>query len=303
MSADTVASPSAQGLQAELDARAAGNVIVARRIYLVWAAGLFLCLIVAGAALADVLAPFGYNEQNLLVRLRPPAWLGGPSSHLLGTDELGRDVLSRLLYSLRISLLTALLGSLLGAALGTLLGFMAAHFRGLIDDGLSVLVDFQAAMPFMIFALAALAFFGNSFALFVILLGLYGWETYARLARGLVLAAAGRGYVEALQNLGFHPLRLYGRHVLPNIAGALLVQLTLNFPGIILLESGLSFLGLGIQPPLTSLGLMIGTGRAVLMTAWWTAVVPGVVIFLTTLSVSLLGDWLRDHLDVESRSG
>lgn len=275
---------------------AAGSLVI-------WIASVFLALVVTAAVIADLVAPFGYNEQNLMLRLKPPAFLGGPAAHLLGTDELGRDVLSRLLHSLRISLLTALLGSLLGAALGTLLGFLAAHFRGLVDDGLSVLVDFQAAMPFMIFALAALAFFGNDLVLFVVLLGLYGWETYARLARGLVLAAKERGYVEALHSLGFHPLRIYARHVLPNVAGALLVQLTLNFPGIILLESGLSFLGLGIQPPLTSLGLMIGNGRAFLMTAWWTAVFPGIVIFATTLSVSLVGDRLRDHLDVQSQSG
>ena len=262
----------------------------------------FLLLVVAAALLAAVIAPYGFNEQHLFARLRPPSSLGGPAGHLLGTDELGRDVLSRLFYSLRVSLLTAFASTVIGAVFGTSLGFLAAHFRGLPEEALTMLIDCQAAMPFMLFALAALAFFGNSLTLFIVLLGFYGWETYARLTRGLVLSALGRGYVEALRNLGFSPLRIHGRHVLPNIASALLVQVTVNFPGIILMESGLSFLGLGIQPPWTSLGLMIGTGRAFLMTAWWIAVFPGLTIFATTLSVSLVGDWLRDRLDAPSAS-
>jgi len=262
----------------------------------------FLLLVVAAALLAAVIAPYGFNEQDLFARLRPPSSLGGPAGHLLGTDELGRDVLSRLFYSLRVSLLTAFASTVIGAVFGTSLGFLAAHFRGLPEEALTMLIDCQAAMPFMLFALAALAFFGNSLTLFIVLLGFYGWETYARLTRGLVLSALGRGYVEALRNLGFSPLRIHGRHVLPNIASALLVQVTVNFPGIILMESGLSFLGLGIQPPWTSLGLMIGTGRAFLMTAWWIAVFPGLTIFATTLSVSLVGDWLRDRLDAPSAS-
>ncbi|GLS36553.1 ABC transporter permease [Mesorhizobium tianshanense] len=257
----------------------------------------FLLVAVMSGALADILAPQGYNDQNLLIRLKPPSFLGGPHGYYFGTDELGRDVFSRVLFSLRFSLLIAVTGTLVGAGFGTLLGFLAAHFQGLWEDILSALVDFQASIPFMIFALAALAFFGNSIFLFVILLGLYGWEVYARLVRGLVLSAKELGYVEALRNLGFHPIRIYSRHVLPNIGGALLVQITLNFPGIILLESGLSFLGLGIQPPLTSLGLMIGSGREFMTTAWWTAVAPGTVIFLTALSVTLVGDWFRDRLD------
>ena len=261
---------------------------------------LFLGTLVMIACLAEMIAPFGFNDQNLLARLKPPSFLGGPSGHLLGTDELGRDVLSRLIFSLRISLLTALVGTALGAVFGTTLGFLAAHFGGLVEELISALVDCQAAIPFIILALGALAFFGNSLTLFVVLLGCYGWETYARLARALVRSAMSRGYIEALHSLGFHPFRIYARHLLPNIGGALLVQVTLNFPGIILLESGLSFLGLGIQPPLTSLGLMIGTGRAYIMSAWWTAVFPGVAIFLTALSVSLIGDWLRDWLSGES---
>lgn len=261
----------------------------------------FLAFVAAAGLLASFLAPFGYDEQNLAIRLRPPSFLGGPAGHWLGTDELGRDVLSRLLFSIQISLATALIGTLIAACIGTLVGIVAARFGGLVDEALMMLVDAQASVPFFIIALAALAFLGNSFLLFALLLGLNGWESYARVMRGLVLATQSLPYVEAIRLLGARSLRLYGRHVLPGIAGVLVVKVTLNFPGTILLESGLSFLGLGVQPPLTSLGLMLGAGREYLLFAWWIAVVPGTAIFLTTLSVSLVGDWLRDRLDPRLR--
>jgi peptide/nickel transport system permease protein len=146
-------------------------------------------------------------------------------------------------------------------------------------------------------AIAFLAFFGNNLLLFIILVSLEGWERYARLARGLVISEQNADYIEAVDCLGASPRRVMFRHLLPNIGAALVVQATLNFPATILLETSLSFLGLGIQPPGTSLGLMLGEGRRYLLNAWWIAVLPGVVIFLTTLAVSLFGDWLRDRLD------
>ncbi|MGK9051416.1 ABC transporter permease [Neorhizobium petrolearium] len=257
----------------------------------------WLALVLLVAAGADHLAPFSYTEQSLLNRLKPPAFLSGDPKYLLGTDGLGRDVLSRLIYATRMSVVIAILGSMIGATFGTLLGFLAAHFRGLIEDVVMVFVDFQASMPFFIIALAVLAFFGNNFELFLVVVGLYGWEVYARLTRGLVLQANGQGYAFAIRTLGVHPARIYMRHILPNILSVLIVQLTLNFPELILIETSLSFLGLGIQPPQTSLGLMLGEGRNYLATAWWTGVPAGTVIFLTTLSISLVGDWLRDKLD------
>lgn len=257
----------------------------------------FIGLIVFIFVFAELLAPKHYTAMDLLHRLSPPTFLGGPKHYLLGTDELGRDILSRLLYAIRFSILVALLGTLIGAVLGTFLGFVAAHFRGWIDEFLMMLVDVQASIPFMLVALAVLAFLGNSFTLFIVLMGVNGWENYARLTRGLVLGAKTHGYAVALTSLGAGPLRIYGLHVLPNILGALIVQLTLNFPSTILLETSLSFLGLGIQPPMTSLGQMLGAGRAHLLSAWWIAVLPGSVIFLTTLSISIIGDWLRDRLD------
>lgn len=246
---------------------------------------------------ADLIAPYHYAEQDLLNRLKPPVFLGGVSQHWLGTDDLGRDLLSRLIYGTRMSIFVAIAGTVIGAAIGTAIGFVAAHFRGWTEEVVMMFVDFQASIPFMIVALAVLAFFGNNFLLFVLVMGLNGWETYARLTRGMVLSASSHGYVTSMRALGAGPLRIYGRHVLPNIASALIVQFTLNFPETILLETSMSFLGLGIQPPLTSLGLMLGSGRDYLLTAWWIAVFPGLMIFLTTLAVSILGDWLRDRLD------
>ena len=256
----------------------------------------FIALILIVAAGADLIAPQHYTDQSLLDRLKPPAFLGGPARYLLGTDELGRDVLSRLIYGIRFSLVIAILGTTIGAVLGTFLGFVAAHARGMVEETIMMMVDVQAAIPFLIIALALLAFFGNSFTLFIIIMGLNGWETYARLTRGMVLSTAAQGYAVAVRSLGAKPLRLYGRHILPNIASALIVQFTLNFPSTILLETSLSFLGLGVQPPLTSLGQMLGAGRNYLILAWWIAVAPGVTIFLTTLSISIVGDWLRDRL-------
>jgi peptide/nickel transport system permease protein len=262
------------------------------------AAGIaWIVLMLAVAALADLIAPYGYTQLDLLNRLSPPAFAGGSPGHWLGTDELGRDVLSRLMHSVRISLLVAFAGTLLSATVGVTLGILAAHFRGWVEQLVLTLVDFQASMPFMIVALAVLAFFGNSLTLFIALMGLYGWERSARIARGLTIAANEQGYACAVTEIGASPLRVYALHVLPNIASTLIVSVTLTFPEIILLESGLSFLGLGVQPPTTSLGNMVGYGREYLQSAPWMLLAPSAVIVLTTFSISIVGDWLRDRLD------
>lgn len=258
---------------------------------------MFLASIALVCLFADLIAPTHYTTQDLANRLRPPLYAAEGKFFPLGTDELGRNIVSRLLYAIRFSMLVAIAGTIIGCVLGTLLGFIAAHFRGWTDEILMMLVDAQAALPFMLLALCVLAFFGNSFVLFVLLIGIHGWEQYARLVRGMVMSATSHGYAVAIRSLGAEPLRIYARHVLPNIASAIIVSFTLNFPVTILLEASLSFLGLGIQPPLTSLGQMLGAGRAHLVSAWWIAVFPGAVIFLMTLSISILGDWLRDRLD------
>ena len=258
----------------------------------------WLFAIVFVAILADLIAPYDFAAIDLRNRFAPPVWLeGGSWSHPLGTDDIGRDLLSRLIVSIRISLFVALLGTLIGAVLGTLVGFVAAHFKGWVDDLLMVAIDFQAAIPFLILALAVLALFAETFWVFILVMGFYGWERYARIARGLSLAAQEQGYAVALDLLGARPARIYLRHILPNIASALFVNMTLNFPETVLLETSLSFLGLGVQPPLSSLGSMVGFGRDYLLSAWWIAALPAAVIFLTALAFSILGDWLRDKLD------
>lgn len=260
-------------------------------------AALWLVGILTVAVLADTVRPYSVTAFDLRNRLAPPIGFGGVWAHLLGTDELGRDVLSRLIVSVRVSLLIAFGATTISAVLGTTLGFLAAHFRGWVEQAVLMLIDFQAALPFLILALAVLAFFGNSLPLFVCLMGLYGWERHARIARGLAIAAGGQGYAASVRQLGARPLRVYLAHVLPNIASTLIVSATLSFPEVILLESGLSFLGLGVQPPLTSLGNMVGYAREYMQRAPWILLSPSVVIVATTLCVGVMGDWLRDRLD------
>ncbi|ATU95523.1 ABC transporter permease [Phyllobacterium zundukense] len=265
-----------------------------RRIPLsVIASLLWIVLIVAVALLADQITPYQYTALDLPNRLASPFH----PQHLLGTDELGRDILSRLIVSVRISVLVALGATLISACFGTTMGFAAAHFRGRVEQFILMLADFQAAMPFLILSLSVLAFFGNALPLFIGLMGLYGWERYARISRGLAISASAQGYAGAVRQLGASPTRVYLRHILPNISSTLIVSMTLSFPEIILMESSLSFLGLGVQPPLTSLGNMVGYGREYMTRAPWIMFAPAVLIVTTTLSISLLGDWLRDRLD------
>ncbi|MGJ5091047.1 ABC transporter permease [Bradyrhizobium oligotrophicum] len=264
------------------------NIPVSVTIAVGWIVAMLLL-----AIFADQLAPYGFTKFDLRNRLSLP----GNPAHWLGTDELGRDVLSRLIVSIRISLLIAFGATAISAIAGTTLGFLAAHFRGLVEQAVLMLADFQASMPFLILALAVLAFFGNSLPLLIGLMGLFGWERYARIARGLAISANAQGYAAAVRQLGATPQRVYLRHILPNIASTLIVSMTLVFPEVILLESGLSFLGLGVQPPMTSLGNMVGYGREYLTRASWIMLAPAVTIVVTTLAVSVIGDWLRDRLD------
>jgi len=254
---------------------------------------LWLAAMVLIAIFADWLRPYGITAMDLTSRLAPP----GTPGHWLGTDELGRDVLSRLIQSIRVSLVISFGATIISAVFGTALGFLAAQFRGTVEHLVLVLADFQAALPFLIMSLAVLAFFGSSMLLLVCLMGFYGWERYARIARGLAISAGAQGYAASVVQLGATPARVYFRHILPNVASTLIVSMTLTFPEIILMESGLSFLGLGVQPPETSLGNMVGFGREYLTNAPWIMLAPAAVIMLTTLSISLVGDWLRDRLD------
>lgn len=266
--------------------------------FIIWLCTGFLLTVAVVTIFGPLLMPYSYEHIDLLTRLAPPVLIEGANpDHILGTDKLGRDTLSRLIVATRTSTALALLGTLFGAILGILLGFIAADRRGVTDEIISTVIDFQAAMPYFIIALAILAFMGNSMVVFLILMGLYGWEKYARITRGLVLSAKEHGYALAQQALGAPPGRTYLRHILPNILSPLIVQMTINLPETILFETSLSFLGLGIRPPMTSLGQMIGEGRDYLVSAWWLAVIPGAVIFFTTLSVSIVGDAIRSRLD------
>lgn len=275
----------------------------APRGFLVRVAFAWLILMVVVAVFAQVLEPYDYQSINLRNRLLPPFSTDALGFHLFGTDHLGRDVLSRLMVSIQISLLVALLGTLIGAIVGTSIGFVAARARGMVDDLVMALVDLQASMPFMIIALSVFAVAGTgSMTLFILLVGFQGWERYARITRGMTLSAVNHGYAASVRLLGGGTLRVYLRHILPNILAALVVQMTINFPETILLETAMSFLGVGIQPPNTSLGNLLSYGRDYLLDAWWIAMVPGMTIFFTTLSMSLVGDWLRDELDPTTRS-
>jgi peptide/nickel transport system permease protein len=278
--------------------RARSRIFAVRLPASIWLCSAWIVVAMIVGVTAQWIAPFDYLQQSPLTRFAAPGALPG---HLLGTDYLGRDLLSNLLAATQTTLVIALVGSVICAAIGTSLGLLAAHFGGWLDNLIMGFADAMASVPFIIVALGVLAFFGSSPVLFMVLVGVANWERYARLTRGLVLSANLEGYAEAARIIGVPDRRVYWRHILPNIAGPLIVQLTVNFPEIILLESGLSFLGLGIQPPTTSLGLMVADGRNYLTTAWWLTAMPGLIIVVTTLSISLLGDYLRDRFDARLR--
>lgn len=253
------------------------------------------------AVFAQWLMPTELGEQDLLNRFKPPVFLGGDWDYPLGTDGLGQDMVTLMLRAIQVSMSIAFLGTVIGAAAGTLIGFAAARFGGLVDGIVGILVDFQAALPFLVLALALLAVMPDAdMGMFIVLMCIYGWERYARLGRGLAIAAQEQGYAVAQKALGASAWRLYFRHILPNIAAVLVVNMSLNFPATVLTETSLNFLGVGIEPPDTSLGVLMGQGRSFLYKAPWIALLPGLVIFMATFAMSIIGDWLRDRLDATS---
>jgi peptide/nickel transport system permease protein len=259
---------------------------------------LVMALMAIAAVGAPWVAPFDPNQTSVLQRNDPPSWLGGRSGHLLGTDQLGRDVLSRCIYALRVSVGIALLGVTIGCTIGVLAGVLSGLLGGWTDRVVMMIVDFQLSIPFLLIVLVGIAVFGTSMAVLIVLVGTAHWETYARLTRGQVLTVREFQFVEAAVALGATTLRIARRHILPNIASPIIVLVTLNFPSILLLESSLSFLGMGVQPPTASLGRMVGEGRDYMMSAWWLVMSPAGFIVLVTLCMQLIGDWLRDVIDV-----
>lgn len=253
------------------------------------------------AAFASVLAPHDPNAINPAMMTKPPVWLeGGTWEHPLGTDNLGRDMLSRIIFGSQISLLVGIAAVVLAGVIGVFVGLIAGFYGGLIDNILMRLVDSFLAIPNILFALVILSIFGPSVPTLIIVLGITNWVTYARLVRGEVLSIKEREYVKAARSIGVRNNKIILRHLLPNVISPFIVISTLSVATTIILEASLSFLGLGIQPPTISWGGILSDGRDYLATSWWLATFPGVAITVTVLGIIFLGDWLRDVLDPRS---
>lgn len=238
--------------------------------------------------------PDGGSAMDLAARLSVPFadW-----AHPLGTDPLGRDVLARVLVGGRISLMVGLLSVLGASVLGIVIGLVAGYYRGFVDMVLMRCVDVQLALPFILVALTFISILGGGLGNIVVFMIISQWVQYARLVRGMVLSVREREFVQAARAFGVRDLAMLRHHILPNVIGPVIILMTLNVANNILLESSLTFLGLGVDPLIPSWGGMLADGRTYMQTAWWVSVFPGVAIMLTVLGLNLLGDWLRDRID------
>ena len=267
-----------------------------RRLVLV--GGCFVVALALMAVAAPWLAPQDPLRQTLRGRLGKPTLAAADGkAHLLGTDHLGRDVLSRIIWGARVSLTVGFAAVLVGGLLGAALGIAAGYRGGLVDSAIMTVADAQLAFPFILLAIGIIGVLGPSFPTLIVVIGLSGWVSYARVLRSQVLVLRSREFVDAIHALGGSVVRVILRHILPNVLSSLVVVATLELARAIVLEATLSFLGLGIQPPTPSWGVMVQEGREYLDSAWWIATFPGVVLMLTSLVVSRTGDWLRDLLD------
>jgi len=263
--------------------------------------GAILLLAVLASVGAPLLTAADPVKPTFSKRLIPPPGLGGTPDYLLGTDNLGRDMFARVLYGGRISLTLATSAVFFAAAVGVLVGLAAGALGGRVDDLVMRVADVQLAFPVIMLAIAIVAVVGTSPAALVGVLAVSGWVLYARTVRAAVLTIRETEYVEAARTLGAGNVRLVTRHILPNTLAPILVLCSSQFATMVLLESGLSFLGLGLQPPQPSWGLMLAEGRDYLSNAWWLATMPGIAISLVVLGANLLGDGLRDLLDPRLR--
>ncbi|HTU53288.1 MAG TPA: ABC transporter permease [Acetobacteraceae bacterium] len=258
-----------------------------------------------GAVFAPWIALHDPEQQDLLARLTPPVWLAGGSwRYPLGTDGLGRDIASSVLYGLRVSLLVGFVSVAIAIALGATAGLVAGYRSGGWFDRLVMpLVDLQLSIPAVLIALAVMAMSGRGLGKLILVIGIVGWAPYARLMRASVLAERERDYVTAARLIGASEARVLFRHLLPNVLGALLVQASVDVPRAVELEASLSFLGLGVAVTTPSLGLRVAQGYQYLFGgAWWPSVVPGLALVLLVLAENLIGDWARDALDPQYRS-
>jgi peptide/nickel transport system permease protein len=273
------------------------------RRYPVVALTLLVLFLVGPALLAPLVAPHDPLKGSLSKRLKPPAWdERGSSTHLLGTDKLGRDILSRMIYGARVSLTVSMIAIFVGGIIGTGLGLLSGYFGGKVDGLLMRLVDISLSLPTILLALVLVAAVGPSFGTVLIVLVVLLWARYARLVRGETLGIKERDFIARARVAGASHVRIMLKYVFPNVVNSLIVLATLQVGYVILLESGLSFLGAGLPRPTPAWGLMVADGRELIVTAWWVSMFPGLAIMLTVLSLNLLGDWLRDHLDPKLRN-
>ncbi|HEV2073793.1 MAG TPA: ABC transporter permease [Thermomicrobiales bacterium] len=268
------------------------------------AAVIFLLVLLFCALFAPLVAPFDPEAQSLMLRNQPPMTEdpnGGSLPHLLGTDQLGRDLLSRLFYGARISLAVGIAGAAFSGTVGVVLGLIAGYYRGVVDDIIMRLVDTQMGFPSLMTALLVLYVLGPGMWKVILVLAVTRWMVFARVTRSLVLSTREEVFVEAARTVGCTDRRILFRHILPNLLSPLLVLVTLEVATMILTEASLSFLGLGIQPPQSSWGLMLAQGRAYVTSAWWLVTFPGLIILFTALSLNLVATWARAVSDPVTR--
>jgi len=257
-----------------------------------------VAIVVIVAVAAPLVSPFDPLVQDLENRLKPPGWQDGAGHvHPLGTDHLGRDILARVIFGARPALLVGFAAVVISGLLGMVTGLLSGYFGGHVDDVLMRLADIQLAFPFILLAIAVIGVLGPSLTTIIAVIGVSSWVIYARVVRGAVLSIREREFVQAAQALGVRDWRLIARHILPNAFTPWLVVATLDMARVIVIESALSFLGLGVQPPTPTWGGMLADGRVYLSTAWWLATFPGLAILLAVLGINLFGDGLRDTLD------
>ena len=262
----------------------------------------FLALLALFSVGAEILAPFPPTGLNLADRMLPPGATGSRGSfYLLGTDELGRDLFSRLIYGARVSVSVGVFGAVVSCGLGVTAGLTAGYFGGLYEDVVMRLVDGMLSLPSLLVALFVLFVLGGGYVNLILVFSVLHWMVFCRLSRGLALDARSATYVQAAQTLGASRLRIVFRHILPNVMAPIIVLFTLEVAILILSEASLSFLGFGVQPPDPSWGLMIADGREHIRSAWWLVTFPGLAIFLTALSLNLVANWVRAVTDPVQR--